>query len=431
MNAPRWVLLGLAGAAAAAVSSGVTPWLRALGGAFRPPDFAADVAAARLLIAGSNPYSSMFQGAHAEVLQIPHAAGYPYLPHPPLVVLASVPFGFGSFESAAAVWFALSLAMVFVLALLLSEAAAPTAARTHRRVWLWFVALLAWPPTLYTLEKGQVSILLAVLLAFTWLALRRGQVRTAGAVVGLTAAIKVFPVLLGGWLLMRYRRALPWAIAAGALTTVVPLSLLGWDGLIGYVQHSQANLQYWETWPAVTYSVQGALARLFINGQWTIPWSDAPVVTTIGGPLIGTALVAGALFVSRVRDGAIDESASFAAWMTLLVILNPLSMGHNGVLLALPVVLTASTLTGDNRVWPKATWGVAVALISIPWQTLAGLVSQPVHPISSIGIVALPMWGGLMLFAVAVACANGDARSLRARSTTAACPLAPRESLIT
>jgi hypothetical protein len=384
------------------------PWLHALGGAFRPPDFAQDVAAARLLMGGLNPYSSMFQSAHAEVLQTQVSAGYPYFPHPPFVVLASLPFGFLSLKSAAAVWFALSLALLFLLALALRTAGELTAAGRQRSVWLWFLALLAWPPTLYNLEKGQVSILLALLLALAWLAFRKGQPTATGIFIGLAAAIKVFPVLLGGWLLLRYHRALPWAIGAGALVTLFPLTLIGWDGLVGYIRHSQANLQYWETWPSVTYSVHGALARLFVEGQWTTAWRDAPVVAKTAGTIIAAGLVAIALDASRRRGRTDDDSAVFSAWVTLLVILNPLSMGHNGVLLAMPVVLTAKALTTDSRMWLKTTWVVAVVLISIPRQTLLGAVSQPVDPISSVGIVALPMWGALMLFATAVACVHGN-----------------------
>jgi hypothetical protein len=311
-------------------------------------------------------------------------------------------------ETAAAVWFALSLALLFLLALTLRTAVELTAARGQRSVWLWFLALLAWPPTLYNLEKGQVSILLALLLALAWLAFRKGQPTATGVLIGLAAAIKVFPVLLGGWLLLRCRRALPWAIAAGALATLFPLTLIGWDGLAGYVQHSQANLQYWETWPSVTYSVHGALARLFVNGQWTTAWTDAPVVADTVGAIIAAGLVAIALGASRLRGRRDDDSTVFSAWVTLLVILNPLSMGHNGVLLAMPVVLTAKALMADSRMWLKTTWVVAVALISIPRQTLLGAVSQPVDPMSSVGIIALPMWGALMLFATAVACVYGD-----------------------
>ena len=87
----------------------------------------------------------------------------------------------------------------------------------------------------------------------------------------------------------------------------------------------------------------------------------------------------------------------------LLPILNPQSLGHNGTLLALPLVLTARALLRDRRAWLKVGWSVALALVSIPRQTLWRLAPLPIDPLEGIAIIALPMWGALLLFAVAVA----------------------------
>src|SRR5205809_7977506 len=84
-----------------AVSAGIVPWRDALGGAFRPPDFAQDIAAARILDSGGDPYAANFAAVHADVLGIPSVEGYPYLPHPPFVIVLSWPLAHVTFGIAA------------------------------------------------------------------------------------------------------------------------------------------------------------------------------------------------------------------------------------------------------------------------------------------------------------------------------------------
>ena len=148
-------------------SSGGTPWLHAVAGAFHPPDLAQDVAAGQAIIAGFDPYAVNFAAWHARVMGVPPEQGYPYLPHPPFALLVTLPFAYASFISAAAVWFAISIALLGALAFLLAEIAADAVGADRRpttsTVLTFFGLLLAWPPVLYNLEKGQFSILLAVL----------------------------------------------------------------------------------------------------------------------------------------------------------------------------------------------------------------------------------------------------------------------------
>jgi len=216
--------------------------------------------------------------------------------------------------------------------------------------------------------------------------------------------VKIFPVLLGGYLLRRSRRALVWLIVVGAVATIAPLIWMGPLALPGFMRQSQANLSYWETWPAVTCSLHGAAARLLVGGKWAQPLVRVPTVARCLVLLASAALVGVALVISgpkRLDDER--EGARFAMWGILLVILNPLAMGHNGVLLALPIVLTARALARDQRLWPKAAWAAGVVLVSIPRQTILALAPVPVQPWRGLGVVALPMWGILLLFTAAIA----------------------------
>src|SRR5437762_9921555 len=137
------------------------PWLQAGAGAFHPPDLAQDVAASQLLASGSDPYETGVRDVQARILGIPAHDGYPYFPHPPVTVIVTWPFVHLTFGVAAQVWFAASLALLFVLAVLLAEIVSgkdlgpvgggPSTTTTT----ILFASLLAWPPVLYNLEKGQ------------------------------------------------------------------------------------------------------------------------------------------------------------------------------------------------------------------------------------------------------------------------------------
>jgi hypothetical protein len=421
-----WILAGFIGALIVAASSGATPWIDAARGAFNPPDIPQDIAAAHLFAHGTSPYGPVIRQMHSRITGLPLAQTYPYFPHPPFSLIVSLFSAYVPVRTAALIWFALSLALVFLLAALLAESATDQSAGeagpvSQRRVLGFFGLLLLWPPVLYNLEKGQWSLLLAVLIALGWRSLVRGREREGGGLIGMAASVKVFPVLLGGYLLMRSRRAFGWFLIAGAVSTAVPLIWIGWAAFPAFVRESQHNLPNWEAFPSVMYSLHGALARLFVGGPWARPAMYAPaLVRWIEVPAtLALFILAIAATWRAPRDyRSAGARASFAAWCVLLAVINPQSMGHNGLFLALPFVLTARLLVLDGRRWPKLAWSAALVLTSIPRQTLWPVMA-PVGPVEGIAVIALPMWGALVLFAVAVACAAESYRP-------AAAPLHPQ-----
>jgi hypothetical protein len=390
------------------LSAGVTPFGAALSGAYNPSDFASNIAAARELAAGRDPYQADFAPLHAAVLGIPVSGGRPYFPHPPLATVLIRPLAPLSFTAAACLWFGLSLGLLLVLAVLLAEVASGrNVQRNGGPPELWvggiFVSLLLWSPVLYNLEKGQWSIALAVLTALAWRSLSRRRDVRAGEIIGIATAMKVFPGLLASYLILRSARATAAFAVVLAMGLFLPLLWLGFPAFFGFIRHSQANLPYWETSIAVTYSLNGLFARLLIGGQWARPIAYVPVVSRMLVAALGVCGVTLAMFAAgrQVAD-SYKEGARFAAFLILLVILNPLSMGHNGVLLALPVVLLGRVVVTDVRAWLKGFWSIGLALTSIPKETIFALCPLPVDPLRGVTIVALPFWGAVLLFTVAI-----------------------------
>lgn len=394
----------------AASSAGIIPWRDAIGGAFRPPDFAQDIAAARILAVNGDPYADDFAAVHAQVLGIASTDGYPYLPHPPLVVVLSWPFARMTFGAAALCWFAGSLACAFVLAIVLSGIAR---SRTGFRLpplpeaLLCFGALLMWPPVLYNLEKGQFSILIAMLIALAWVWLSQRGCRAAGVCIGLAAALKLFPALFGVYLAIRHRRSAVWFGITAGVATMLPLLRLGWRAVPEFIAQTSGNLSYWETWPAVTYSVRGLAARLLIGSDWAVAVMHAPNAVTATVLVSGAVLIAIAVYTTLRHDTTQDaDDLVFAMWSVLLLPLNPLAMGHNGVLLALPIVLIGRALATNPATSLKVVWAAGAVLVSIPRQAIFEAAPIPVTPFQSLAIVALPLWGTLLLFTAGVALAH-------------------------
>ena len=407
-----WVAATAALMLLVAMSAGIVPWRDALGGAFRPPDFAQDIAAARILDSGGDPYTANFAAMHADVLGIAPTEGYPYLPHPPFVIVLSWPFARVTFGVAALCWFAVSLACAFALAVVLSGLARTRTTFTLPRspdALLCFGCLMLWPPVLYNLEKGQFSLAIAMLIALGWVFLSRRGCRSAGVCMGLAAALKLFPVLLGGYLIVRHRRSAVWFVVTVVTATILPLLWTGWRAVPEFVAQTAGNLSYWETWPAVTYSFRGVAARMLIGSQWSRAVIHAPNIAAAIALVLSVVLIAIAVYttVRHARTKGADDLL-FAIWSILLLPLNPLAMGHNGVLLALPIVLIGRVLATDRSPTLKMLWAIGCVLVSIPRQAIFDPTSIPVSPVRSLTIVALPLWGTLLLFATGVAAANRE-----------------------
>jgi len=122
-------------------SAGTVPWRAAVAGAFRPPDFAQDIAAARSFAAGEDPYVGNVAARHSAVLGVDASEGYAYLPHPPFAILLATPLAHIPFTAAARYWFAGSLAFCFVLAIILAGLLRP---RNDDALPIAIMAAIAW-----------------------------------------------------------------------------------------------------------------------------------------------------------------------------------------------------------------------------------------------------------------------------------------------
>ena len=151
--------------------------------------------------------------------------------NPPFFLFALTPITFLDIKTAYLVMLGLNIALLVLLAISL---AAVLRWRQPESI-LIALALAGFAPVYFTLEHGQPTVLLALLLATGYLALRNGRIVLAAVFLALTS-------LKPNWLLPALatlkpnpRLRLPFAIALLALL-ILPFAVLGPDTLFDYVR---------------------------------------------------------------------------------------------------------------------------------------------------------------------------------------------------
>jgi alpha-1,2-mannosyltransferase len=281
--------------------------------------------------------------------------------YPPFAGLVLAPVGGPPEPLLRVLWTALTLAVVFALAVAVARrvpwAPAPLVA----------LALLASAPVARDVRFGQVSVLLAGLVALDGLAAPAPATRGRGLATGLAGAIKLTPLVFVPYLwLAGRRRAAAYAVAAAAGATALAFVVLPGD-----------SVRYWftELWHPErignlagtgNQSINGLLLRSGLPSAWVRPaWAVLAVVvlglglvraaraTRAGYPLVGLA-VAGAVCVA----------------------VSPVSWTHHQIWL----VLAAAGTVGRHRA-VRAAWVATVLLImTVPWlvDNLRGLLAVAV-----------------------------------------------------
>lgn len=298
---------------------------------------------ARAILDRSNPYVA--QPVLAE-RYLPAAVALPQSgSHPPFAALISVPLGLLSFEAASALWLGVELLLLLGLAVLLF---ADGGGRTISwRVAVAFCALLLWYPVFIELFFGQLSLALAVLLVASWQAAKGGRPRLAGVLVGAAIAIKLFPVVIAGYFLLKRRWSVVfWAGATAAALTGLAGMVVGADGFRSYVSEGLPATGYWRAAEG-SYSLFSAVWRVFAGSHSIMPLIDLPWLAWPASLLASLGVLAvGALAALRAED----PDAEFSAAICATALAAPITWQHYLVLLIWPLFFIGRRLRAQG--WP-------------------------------------------------------------------------------
>ena len=241
--------------------------------------------------------------------------------YPPVLALAVVPHGVLGQTGAFVLQTALNLAALAALAGLLVRLAERAGATLDRRDRLLVGAYaVLGGPVAANLVMGQVNPLLALgVAAGTWFVLRERE-QAGGVAFGLAALVKLFPALLGAWLVrLRAWRAVAAATATGLSLLLVGVLALGpgvHESYVGTVLADEAAVAAFADGPDpaapyVTVRRQVALVAPGLSGT---------AKSAVGAAVLAPVVVA----ASRVVEDTVSRLLSLQATLLATLLLVPL-----------------------------------------------------------------------------------------------------------
>jgi hypothetical protein len=319
----------------------------------------------KALLAGINPYLPLNELAEKFIGQFPYLL-HPS-PHPPFIAFLSIPFTILRVEQVIIAWFIIEMLCLLLIAEML--------------IYLWkgqinlrwtifvFFLLLAWYTVYVDLLYGQLTLLLAAILLGILLALRKDKKILAGALTGLTIAIKMFT-----WpLILYYAIKKDWRIFISSCMTVIGLNLIGVLGMgIGPV------LEYYMK---VTFQVS-ALYHSFLKNYslWSIGYRFFAGTRPIGegyvyapplvylpkiAPYISavlaiTFLIIGLIWATRSRN----KEIAYSILILVIVVVSPISWDHYYVLITISMaVLLLALSRASFPNWPTILYTLIVLML--------------------------------------------------------------------
>jgi hypothetical protein len=367
-----------------------------------PPqvDFAAYYLAAGALRAGWDPYDPQVLAQLASTAGVPEYTPYIY---PPLLAVIVMPLAALPYHIAAAIWLALSAAaLVCALTILRSIVDIPD------RVFPAVVAAaFVFPAAHHTFELGQINHFLLLVIAGAAIT---SQAHVAGALIGIAAAMKVFPAAIGGaFLVTKNYRGLSAAIISGLVVTAASIaSPASHRALAEWIHHVLPEIDEQRLITPNNQSAPAVLARLFthhrfegaaIGGDtaWVAlaPVIDAPHIVPIVSA--ATVLVIGlvtllALIRSRNAEGAAARVAQTGAIVAALLIAMPVVWDHYYVLLLVPLAALYSSAAAP--LLRLAGIGVILLLAHRYWRLTIHLGSPLLLSAGLAGTLAI--WAALL-----------------------------------
>lgn len=353
----------------AALAIGLILALKANDYVFIGSDFLSDFTAAILMRRGK----SVFSGEYAAI-QLGLGVREPIENwHPPILAPLFLPISY--FELPTAFFLFNAASMFFYL-----YAFAGTLAQRKPPAVMFLIVLAVftlWSPAFGCMALGQTSLLVAAFLIVAQKELASGRNGWAGACCGAAALLKLFPIWLVFFFLLRRKwRGAASMIYVFAVGWLAAAAAVGFDDVELYTSTIAAHNYQSSSLIPFNLSLTGLILPIFKGGQWSHPWVEQPVV----GELILKALLAAVALASLavvhlVRKSSEPKTAddSFSFFLAVSLLLAPLTWAHYLLILALPLALLL--ISGDRRQISAAV--LCMVLFSLPMLPLTnGILSQ-------------------------------------------------------
>ena len=281
----------------------------------------------------------------------------------PRALLALTP----AFSDLRMLWFGLN-GIVMLGAMLLVASALDPAAGT-RALLLSPIVWLA-PPTISTLQKGNVQGIVVAISMIAMLLFARRRFAAGGALLAFATASKLYPGLLIVYLIVRRDwRAVAWTAACGVAIGLATLAAFGWAPYATFLQH-MPGLMSGEAFPAfrrptamaINLSIPGLVFKAKLFG---IPGMGFPAAKLVGWLYTAVALAAVA-WVGLRKPRPEREPLVWLAILTLATLRSPFLPQSYGAMPPLWLLTLVGAVWGSGG---RAITGVVAiaAALSIYW----------------------------------------------------------------
>lgn len=325
-------------------------------------DFCQDWTSGRDFLAGYPVYRSLAVSLPVH-FGSSSSACLSYNPHPPAAVLLSLGFSLWDYRSAYLGWSL--LAMCCLVAALCLVVGKTRPGLTGPQIAGLLVLTVTSSALRHDMVQGQWNLPLLLLITGAWVADRRKAVATSGALIGVAAAIKLFPGFLVLYHLgaRRWRGALAAAFAFLACNTTSWL-IFGGNAFADYVTHAGPSALAFRRAP-LNASVLGFWSRLCEGATDRVPpllpWS---AVTTLLTAVSFLAIVASAVVAVWGAKRRRDRDLAFAACTIAMLLASPLAWDHYFLTLT-PSLWIVWQSCGCNRQAKAAVLASGILLFTV------------------------------------------------------------------
>jgi hypothetical protein len=332
-------------------------------------DFIQEYLLAQAVVNGVNPYLPLPELADRFLGPLENPIFPHPTPHPPPVILLSLPLAHFTYETAALLW------LLFEI-LCLAGSAYLLLSWWGNRPPIWVAALvtiflIGWSPVTDGLIVGQLMSLLLLLLCLTLLLWRAGRWQLGALLLGLAMALKlvVWPLALLPLLYRRWSALL--VLAATFVAANLVAALVVGLGVVAYYYTAvgaqveaiyrthEENFALWGLgWRAFT-----GTGSTMIGGIHAPPLIDQPEMAVYSSLLILSLFLLLVLYVCVTVD---QLDIRLAVLVCAAVVANPIAWSHYLVLLIIPLAVMARRLY--QVAFPRmATNGALIIMLLLVW----------------------------------------------------------------
>ena len=328
-------------------------------------DFTAYLDAARALAGGGNPYVA--------------SERFPYS-YPLTLAWMLAPLLFVPIWLAAAVWFGVTMFSYWRVVNHSALAGPDRLTRCEVISLAVIVAVALLQIVQNELLNGQINLAVAAVALGSVALAERGRPIPAAMLWGLGIALKLFPLILAPWFLVRRRwTELFGGLLAAAVLCLLPVAWVGSDAV-------RWTIDYFGRISAGQAGATHVPDFIHLNVAWTIGHVAGFASTPAWLLLLTTVVLMGLAIAADIRRGRDGSLRSAAMYLSLVVLLSPKSETHHMVFTIPAVIVLAVRTATMARLMALA---LLVLIFNVGFVTPA--VRDPFLLIFALGIAAWSM----------------------------------------